>query len=543
MFNNSRFSNPILLAFSDENKPIFLSENKIICGNDIIEKLDNFFLGFFSLKTKPKFLILSLIRDTLVVKEYSLNFSNFKVRKINIEDIDIRIVQDLYMDIDENVLYIVYQDINNNCNTLVILKDNYTLCTNTLCLSYDIETFFNSSFFLISNDRPGFGKAAKVIDINFNVLFEYDRFLSYCSNYLLFLIEYNEYELIVLKNMINNKTILSKRYNEPIINAKLLESEYIVLLLNKGKEIMVDIISIKMGGTIKVRELHNCNIEIHSVNSNYITIKGTSMKEGIKWGYIDKNGTVFFSHNKNKREKINTDYFSKPYPITVHKPLESKPQKLLFSLHGGPESFEFDDLRYYDLYSEAIKKETAIVVLNYYGSAYQNYSSRKKAWKNWINVIKITIDVIKEFQTVFHIKDSNIILIGGSFGATLALLIAANLNIKINKVIAIAPLMNLNHHLKKVSSEESEWFNERFSVEEIKTVFDWKNFINDIKTEVYIIQGDNDSVLNYRDTLEAVKYANEKHLPWTLFTEVDVDHVPLTDEQRKNRFILINNLI
>ncbi|REA65537.1 hypothetical protein DV963_13200, partial [Staphylococcus pseudintermedius] len=84
-----------------------------------------------------------------------------------------------------------------------------------------------------------------------------------------FLIEYNEYELIVLKNMINNKTILSKRYNEPIINAKLLESEYIVLLLNKGKEIMVDIISIKMGGTIKVRELHNCNIEIHSVNSNY----------------------------------------------------------------------------------------------------------------------------------------------------------------------------------------------------------------------------------------------------------------------------------
>lgn len=31
---------------------------------------------------------------------------------------------------------------------------------------------------------------------------------------------------IVLKNMLNNKTILSKRYNQTIINAYLLESEW-----------------------------------------------------------------------------------------------------------------------------------------------------------------------------------------------------------------------------------------------------------------------------------------------------------------------------
>ncbi|HHU6750388.1 TPA: alpha/beta hydrolase family protein [Staphylococcus pseudintermedius] len=223
--------------------------------------------------------------------------------------------------------------------------------------------------------------------------------------------------------------------------------------------------------------------------------------------------------------------------------METKPRKLLFSLHGGPESFEFDDLRYYDLYSEAVKKGTAIVGLNYYGSAYQSYSSRKKAWKNWMDVVRITIDVIKKFQTVFRIKDSDIILIGGSFGATLALLIAAKLNIKISKVIAIAPLMNLSHHLKKITPEESEWFNKRFSREEIQIIFNWKNFINDIKTEVYIIQGDNDSVLSYQDTLEAVNYADEKHLPWTLFTEFNVDHVPLTYEQRKNRFTFLNNLI
>ncbi|HCA7034597.1 TPA: hypothetical protein K8121_001696, partial [Staphylococcus pseudintermedius] len=79
---------------------------------------------------------------------------------------------------------------------------------------------------------------------------------------------------------------------------------------------------------------------------------------------------------------------------------------------------------------------------------------------------------------------------------------------------------------------ESEWFNEKFSVEDIQTVFNWKNFINDIKTEVYVIQDDNDSILDYRDTLEAVKYAKENHLPWTFFTEVNGDHVPLTDEQR-----------
>lgn len=70
-----------------------------------------------------------------------------------------------------------------------------------------------------------------------------------------------------------------------------------------------------------------------------------------------------------------------------------------------------------------------------------------------------------------------------------------------------------------------------------------KILINDIKTEVYVIQDDYDSVLDYRDTLEAVKYAKENHLPWTFFTEVNVDHVPLTDEQRENRFMLINDLI
>lgn len=70
-----------------------------------------------------------------------------------------------------------------------------------------------------------------------------------------------------------------------------------------------------------------------------------------------------------------------------------------------------------------------------------------------------------------------------------------------------------------------------------------KILINDIKTEVYVIQDDYDSVLDYRDTLEAVKYAKENHLPWTFFTEVNVDHVPLTEEQRENRFMLINYLI
>lgn len=70
-----------------------------------------------------------------------------------------------------------------------------------------------------------------------------------------------------------------------------------------------------------------------------------------------------------------------------------------------------------------------------------------------------------------------------------------------------------------------------------------KILINDIKTEVYVIQDDYDSVLDYRDTLEAVKYAKENHLPWTFFTEVNVDHVPLTDEQRENRFMLINDLV
>ncbi|HHU6750387.1 TPA: hypothetical protein ACUI23_001072 [Staphylococcus pseudintermedius] len=87
MFNNSRFDDSILLALSDENKLIFLSNNKIICDKESIETLDNHFLGLLSLKTKPGFLIINLIEDILEVRTYSLNFSKFKVRNINIEGI------------------------------------------------------------------------------------------------------------------------------------------------------------------------------------------------------------------------------------------------------------------------------------------------------------------------------------------------------------------------------------------------------------------------------------------------------------------------
>ncbi|WP_438326389.1 hypothetical protein [Staphylococcus pseudintermedius] len=73
MFINSRFGNPVLLAFSDANKPIFLSENKIICDKDSIEKY-----------TKQK--ILSKRYKESIINAYPLESEWFNER-FSVEDI------------------------------------------------------------------------------------------------------------------------------------------------------------------------------------------------------------------------------------------------------------------------------------------------------------------------------------------------------------------------------------------------------------------------------------------------------------------------
>lgn len=230
-------------------------------------------------------------------------------------------------------------------------------------------------------------------------------------------------------------------------------------------------------------------IELQSVNFNYITVKSTCVVNGVKWGYLDEKGIHFIHDGIEEKSNISLDFHNIDFPTMILEPIHKKVHTIVFSLHGGPESYEFNELRYSGIYREALKLDMAVCVLNYSGSAYQSYNKRKSAWKNWDNVLKEILNTIKFYQKHYALESSNIIILGDSFGATLALLTASESKDNFKKSYCNCTNKNLENHLKKVNFKEERWFKKRFSVKEIKILFNWNNFASKINTDTYIIQG------------------------------------------------------
>lgn len=251
------------------------------------------------------------------------------------------------------------------------------------------------------------------------------------------------------------------------------------------------------------------SFELHNQIFNKVMFKYNSLSEGVLWGYIDNNDIHFVSHPIESVNFIQTVFEKKDSSYILYQPKNTQPKKILISLHGGPESFEFNENRYNGLYRELIFNGFIVCALNYNGSIYRNPSTQKIPWKNWKIVIEEILNVCSKLSKQYSIDYTDISLLGVSFGATLSLLCASYSQNHFKSIVSVAPLMNLEKHLEKASNAELKWFLNRFSNEEIRNMFNWRNFYQTIDIPIFLIQGNKDSILDFKETYTAFSTAIE----------------------------------
>lgn len=242
----------------------------------------------------------------------------------------------------------------------------------------------------------------------------------------------------------------------------------------------------------------------------------------------------------NSVNYIKTKYINDKFSGILFEPKSVLVRGAIISLHGGPESFEFNEFRYNGVYRKLVEQGLSVLVLNYSGSAYRSIVSKKSIWKKWKNVLKEIYTASEFLLSRYKLRKSDITLFGVSFGGSLALLAGCDPKSFFKKIVAVAPLVNMSNHINKLDNEEYQWFQSRFSTNEITNLFSDKNFVKNISIPVNIIQGEYDGVLSYEESKLMVQKAQSKQLEWVLYTEKGTDHVPSNYIEKVNRhnFIL-----
>ncbi len=540
--DKNMFFEPILLTITSENQALFLNDNDISLSDGTkLLTFNDMFKALIALKTKPLFytIWLNQISGIIYIKKYNTNFeeldSNFLCFN---EEINITEIENVFLDSFENNLYLV---VLTEKNTYILIKITeelkYTLIKN---IKKDIELInietisTHSSNWLMTTQRPGTGLSATVVGNKEKVII--DKYHCYYREYVVYSLEKENTEEVIVMNISTFEEVLKFEFEEPIITVKMLDNNKLVCLLNKEGLIEMAILNIISKRIIKSIQFRS-NIELHSQVSDKILIKNTSLSNGISWGYINKDSQIKFPVKTLKSvDFINVKYIQTPSSCILFEPKNNEINRIIISIHGGPESFEFDELRYNGIYREFVYAGVLVCVLNYNGSAYRTLNTRKSVWKNWHVVIKEILECSKFLENEYLIPRSKITLLGVSFGATLGLITGVMTNKNFEKIIAIAPLMNLKNHVNKLESKELIWFNSRFNNFEINKMFNYRFFQNDNTNTIYLIQGNMDSVLDYNETLLAYKSARINKMNWNLITEENGDHVPSNIKQKKRRY-------
>ena len=184
--------------------------------------------------------------------------------------------------------------------------------------------------------------------------------------------------------------------------------------------------------------------------------------------------------------------------------------KAVVSLHGGPESYEWSNLRYGGLYRRLLRDGFCVVIFNYAGSTHLGSQARTACHGNFAHA------VLEEFSTIkttlageYRINLDHVSLFGGSFGGTLALQIATK---NICKRIAVSsPVSDLTRHVKRLENEQDyvTWFTCRFSDKDFNSLS--LDRLSDCRAkDVYLWQGEDDHICSFSDTVELVQRLSAK---------------------------------
>lgn len=165
----------------------------------------------------------------------------------------------------------------------------------------------------------------------------------------------------------------------------------------------------------------------------------------------------------------------------------------ILSLHGGPESYEDQEIRYGGLYIELLKFGIGVAVLNYRGSKKENkiLGRKNQTWGRWESSI---YEDYQELQLYLprSFKKNPVYFLGSSFGGALALLLAKQFPNQ--GLILFSPLLDLKTQIRRGKNEYGSWFQERFSAQDISNI-SCASLIREPQQPVFFAYGTKDEVL------------------------------------------------
>lgn len=230
--------------------------------------------------------------------------------------------------------------------------------------------------------------------------------------------------------------------------------------------------------------------------------------------------------------EISTSILPSGGSVTFLQPLKISTQKILVSIHGGPESFESTEIRYLGLYRELLRKGWCIIILNYRGSTQLNVDLRK-TWKNWKKSILTDFSELLD-QLHCNSKSHEIHLCGASFGGALAMLISQSFHIK--KCVLFSPLLDLRNQRKRGGQNFSKWFRSRFSKKD-ESDFSFENLVTNRNDETQILAfcSIKDVVLGHEMNLKLSSRSMEKKSNLKVILQ-NTTHMPKSFSQSYLRY-------
>ncbi|MFF2536984.1 prolyl oligopeptidase family serine peptidase [Streptomyces cyaneofuscatus] len=226
-------------------------------------------------------------------------------------------------------------------------------------------------------------------------------------------------------------------------------------------------------------------------------------------------------------------------PFVLHRPL-GEVTGLVVAVHGGPEAVERDELRWEGVYRDLLAAGVAVAGLNYAGSTGYGPGHRAAPRHRWEASLREDVAACVELGRDLGVGLSRTVLLGGSFGASIALLAAERLT-GLGGVVACSPMVSLagfRERTEKAHPACADWFEERFSPADHE-LFSAASLTRTGDTPVVVVQGTEDEVVDPGETLSLVADARAAGLAWSSVVEEGMGHQPGSPEQSAARRTLL----
>lgn len=291
--------------------------------------------------------------------------------------------------------------------------------------------------------------------------------------------------------------------------------------------------------------LRDGRILIQIVTTTAIGAYSYSTLGGSRWHWFDianikARATAPGVIGPSQSGRVTCETLSRQLPAIVFHP-DTEPVACVINFHGGPESLERDEMRYDGLYRFLVALGILVVGVNYSGSIGFGWDHQIRPWNDWSASLARDLECCGSFLSELSLSREQVILMGGSFGASLALL-SAQIWPQVAGVLACSPMVDLRAHARRaVAADElyQKWFETRFphhSKQAPMNPFAPEHLVNTGQVPVTLIHGTADAVVSYQDTSEIHDLARANSLAWLLIGEKNVGHVPMSGHEVEARF-------